>query len=297
MMKILHEVCLRSGHDGSSREMIQACLVLLGVLPENIIAEEGRAGRKMSVFFPLVASARRLARSLRALKLKGVAISIRMHRQVDWETRWKKGWKPFMLTPRIYVIPLFLSEAQCPSGKTPLYLETTSAFGTGLHETTRFSAGLIEGLTDTFKSFLDIGTGTGILSIVAFRSGARYVEAFDIDAGAVKAARVNLKANSLRCDVLKAGDVGEYGLQRTFDLVAANLITHDLVAFRQKIVASVAPGGHLIISGIALKNMPLVKKAYGLSAGLECVKIIKGKEWCAFLFRRSLTSGRDDGSL
>ncbi len=287
-MKILHEVSLRLKREGLSADLMRVNLEAMGISPEDIVEEEGKDYRKISVFYPLAAAARRFVRGVRGMKLKGVGISVRCHRKTDWESQWKKGWKPFALTRRLYVIPLFLTGVTCPRGKMPLYLDTTSAFGTGLHETTRFSAGLIEGLKDSFESFLDVGTGTGILSVVALRSGARYTEAFDIDTGAVTAARRNLKANGLRCDVLRVCDMGHYVAQRAFRLVAANLITHDLVAFRRKIVACVAPGGHLIISGISLKNMPLVKKEYNMSAGLKCLKIVKGKEWAAFLFARQV---------
>jgi ribosomal protein L11 methyltransferase len=250
------------------------------------VEESGKERHKISVFFAQRAGALRLMRAFNALGLKGVPAKMCVHHRTDWETRWKENWKPFPLTRNIHVIPLFLKNAKCPKGKTPFYLDTTAAFGTGLHETTRFSAQLIEGLEGQFRTALDVGTGTGILAAVALMSGAVYVEAFDIDASAVGVARKNLKANKLRCHVLKACDVQKYHVARKFDLVAANLITHDLVAFKQKIISCVQPGGHLIISGISLKNMPLVKKEYNFSVGLKCLKVIKGKEWSAFLFQR-----------
>jgi ribosomal protein L11 methyltransferase len=229
----------------------------------------------------------RLMKVFNVFGLKGIDVKLRVHRRTDWETRWKENWKPFPLTKKIHVIPLFLKNAKCPKRKTPFYLDTTAAFGTGLHETTRFSAQLIEGLQGRFKTALDVGTGTGILAAVALMSGASYVEAFDIDASAVKVAQKNLKANGLRCAVLKACDVQKYHPSRKFDLVVANLITHDLVAFKQKIISCVQSGGHLIISGISLKNMPLVKREYNFSAGLKCLKVVKGKEWSAFLFKKN----------
>lgn len=290
-VKIQYEVLMRLTKKDLSGELMRLFLVSRGVAVENIVEEEAGHQRKMSVFFQREALARHLLTALRSMKLKRVSLSLRVHRKSDWETRWKKGWKPFALTSRLYVMPLFLTGVKCPPGKVPLYLDTTAAFGTGLHETTRFSAGLIERLQHQFESFLDIGTGTGILGVVAFRSGARYVAAIDIDVDAVAAARQNLKANGLTCDVLKVSDVARYVPSRAFNLVAANLITHDLLKFRQKIISCVVPGGHLVISGISLKNMPLIKKEYSVSAGVKCLKICKGKEWSAFLFKRSSESG------
>jgi ribosomal protein L11 methyltransferase len=287
-MKILYEVLFEVQLQEPSADLVRAALSGLGVALADIVEESGKDRHKISVFFADPAAARRLIKAFKVFGLKGVRVKMRVHRRTDWETRWKEGWKPFSLTRKIHVIPLFLKDAKCPKGKTPFYLDTTAAFGTGLHETTRFSARLIEGLRGRFKTALDIGTGTGILAAVALMSGATYVEAFDIDAGAVSVARKNLKANGLRCAVLKACDVQKYRSFRKFDLVAANLITHDLVAFKRKIIASVRPGGHLIISGISLKNMPLVKREYAPSVGLKCVKVLKGKEWAAFLFKKRM---------
>jgi ribosomal protein L11 methyltransferase len=287
MMKILYEVVWEVKRDGPLGDLVRAAVLGAGVLLSDVVEESGKERHKISVFFAQKALALRLMKAFNVFGLKGVDAHLRVHHRTDWETRWKKDWKPFPLTKNIHVIPLFLKNAKCPKGKAPFYLDTTAAFGTGLHETTRFSAQLIEGLKGRFKTALDVGTGTGILAAVALMSGASYVEAFDIDASAVDVARNNLKANKLRCAVLKACDVQKYNVARQFDLVAANLITHDLVAFKQKIIACVKPGGHLIISGISLKNMSLVKREYDPSVGLKCLKVTKGKEWSAFLFKRN----------
>ena len=287
-MNIHYEVSFEVKLNGPSADLVRAALLGAGVAFSDLVEESGQSVHRISVFFPKLSSARSLMRVFATFCLRGIKIRMRVHRRTDWETRWKDGWRPFALTRKIHVIPLFLKDAVCPRGKRPFYLDTTAAFGTGLHETTRFSAQLIESLAGDFKTALDVGTGTGILAAVALMSGAMYVEAFDIDADAVSVARKNLKANRLSCDVLQACDVQKYRVKRTFDLVAANLITHDLVAFKRKIVSCVQPGGHLIISGISLKNMPLVKREYGALSGLKYLKVVKGKEWSAFLFQRKV---------
>ena len=286
-MNILHEVLWEVSPQGFSGDLVRAALLGAGVALSDMVEESGKKWRRISVFFPKKVEAVGLMRAFQALGLKGVKMRRRVHRKTDWESLWKKGWKPFSLTGKIHVIPLFLKNAKCPKGKVPFYLDTTAAFGTGLHETTRFSAQLIEGITGRFKTALDVGTGTGILAAVALMSGADHVEAFDIDARAVKVAQKNLKANGLRCRVLKACDVQKYQVLCAFDLVAANLITHDLVVFKHKIISCVKPGGYLIISGISLKNVPLVKTEYNAAVGLKSLKVVKGKEWSAFLFQRT----------
>ena len=283
MNKTHYEIALIVGRKGFEVEFARAALLGAGVSHQDIIEQEGKKECSLSVFFAGKAGADELYIFLKKLKIKNIRILRKVHRRTDWETRWKKGWKPFSLTEKIQLIPLFLSKAKCPKNKRPLYLDTTAAFGTGLHETTRFSAQLIEGLEGQFKTFLDVGTGSGILVAVALISGAVYVEAFDIDRSAVKVAAENLKVNGLRCDVLKSCDVQKYSSRREFDLVAANLITHDLVAFKHKIISLVSSGGHLVISGISLSNMGIVRKEYGRLPGIKIVKVFKGKEWAAFL--------------
>jgi len=285
-MRVTHEVSFQVKVKGAPAELVRAALTGLGVPVIDLVEEEGARGRKISVFYPSALQAGKLQRAFARLMLKGVKVGRRVHRARDWGTRWKAAWRPFGLTRRIFIIPRFLGDVKCPRGRVPLYLDTTSAFGTGLHETTRFSARLIESLRGSFRSALDVGTGTGILAAVALMSGAEHVEAFDIDREAVKAAALNLKGNSLQCAALKVSDVQRYPSRRKYDLVAANLITHDLLQFKARIVSFLEPGGYLILSGVSLKNIPLIRKGFSPSAGLKLVKILRGKEWSAFLFVR-----------
>jgi ribosomal protein L11 methylase PrmA len=99
----------------------------------------------------------------------------------------------------------------------------------------------------------------------------------------VSVARQNLKANGLGC-VLKTCDVKDFKPARLFDLVAANLVSPDLIEFRDRILSFVRPGGHLVISGISLKNILRVKKAFA-QAGYRPVKVLKGREWSAIMFK------------
>ncbi len=226
------------------------------------------------------------AAKLRALcfaaNIAGTKPFCRIHHEKDWSQLWKKGWKPFALTPRIHVVPLWQESRIIPKSKIPIYLDTTNAFGTGLHETTRFSSQIIERLSGNFDTFLDVGTGSGILVIVAFLSGAKKCVGFDIDPLAVKVARQNLKANGQTC-VLKVCDVKEFKPVRPFDLVAANLVSPDLIEFRDRILSFVRPGGALVVSGVSLKNIPRVVRAFK-QAGHMPVNVVSGQEWAAIHF-------------
>ncbi|MBF0387632.1 MAG: 50S ribosomal protein L11 methyltransferase [Candidatus Omnitrophica bacterium] len=267
----------------SLRARVAAFVSLAAEGQASLVEEEGRKERILSLYLTDRKQADKMYRLFQSISFTGARVFRRVHREQDWSVRWKEGWKPFSLTRQIQVIPLFQEDRHCPAGKTAVYLDTTNAFGTGLHETTRFTARIIERLAGKFTSFLDVGTGSGLLAIIALKHGAQTCVGIDIDPGAVKVARQNLKANNLTCE-LKACDVKEFNPSRSFDLVAANLVSLDLIVFRDRILSFVRPGGCLVVSGVSLKNIKRVEKAF-TQAGVKTVSIIKGREWSAMLFR------------
>jgi ribosomal protein L11 methyltransferase len=260
-------------------------LLSLGVDNSMIVQEERKNALTVLVYLDSLLEANKLAVVIRRVGLRGVKTVVNRRSASDWSERWKKGWKPFALTRRFHVIPLWQESRRCPSGKQPVYLDTTNAFGTGLHETTRFSAQLIDQAGRQCSSFLDVGTGSGILAIVAGKLGIKDVVAIDIDPDAVKVARKNLKVNHLPANRVLVADIGRFRPGRMFDLVVANLVTWDLVAFRNKILPLVKPGGYLIVSGISLKNLPFFREYFRVRT-LKQLKLKKGREWAAFLFQK-----------
>jgi ribosomal protein L11 methyltransferase len=166
-------------------------------------------------------------------------------------------------------------------------MDTLLSFGTGLHETTRFMAQFIEDRRGNFKSFLDIGTGTGILALVALKYGAQKVQGIDIGALSVQAARDNMKANQLIFKVLRA-DIKKYPSKEKYDFVAANLITEDLIEHAGKIISFVREDGLLAVSGISLDNLSKLRKVFS-SLPLKCIKICKGKKWSGLLYQKRMS--------
>lgn len=248
----------------------------------SLVEEESRDFLTMSFYVHSKKESLFLFRQIQTITLKGVRCFYKTHLRKDWESSWKKGWKPFSLTTKIQVIPLWQKQKKHLKNKKPLYLETTNAFGTGLHETTRFTSQMIESLENQFQTFLDVGTGSGILMVVAFLMGAKKCFGFDIDAGAIEVAQNNLKVNGYTGQLKKA-DIRSFVVKSPFDVVAANLISSDLIAYQDKIISFVKKGGFLIISGISLENLSRVQKAFSVSS-LKKLKIMKGKEWSAILF-------------
>ncbi len=139
------------------------------------------------------------------------------------------------------------------------------------------------------KSFLDIGTGSGILAIAAAKLGYKPVHAFDFDPEAVRVARANARVNQVGRKIkIARGDVTKLPLRpaRKFDLVCANLISNLLIAERRRIVAQLNPGGTLVLAGILKSEFAQVQKAFE-ALGLKLVAAKSEKEWRSGSFQFS----------
>src|SRR3989338_2943618 len=235
-------------------EIMRGVLVNAGLQEKDVI--ESRIDGRISVssYFNGKRNAQKIEEKIRAGRLNKVAGRLRRLGSRDWQNKWKEDFRPFRLTRRIDVVPTAYRHSYRPKGRKKIYIDTVLAFGTGLHETTSFMAKLIEETAGKFKNFLDVGTGSGILSLVAPFNGAEAVWAIDIDKSCVEVAQENFKANAYSSAQLKVADVGVWKTNQQFDFVAANLISDDLIRLKKKIFSLVKPGQYLALSGISLEN-------------------------------------------
>ncbi|MFA5060530.1 MAG: 50S ribosomal protein L11 methyltransferase [Candidatus Omnitrophota bacterium] len=275
-----------SHYDLSAQKILKNLLInRCGVDPFKVIEYNTNLSRQIRVYPGSHQEAKKLRRIISNFQLNSIKIRLRCLKVVQWRDRWKKDFHIFALTPRIDIVPTWQKKIYKPSTRRPIFINTATSFGTGLHETTRFMAHLIESCRGRFESFLDIGTGTGILSLVAFLSGAQNVQAIDIDANCIETAKGNFRLNRRLPDKVQAVDFGKMKTLKQFDLIAANLLTDDLIVMKRKIVSKVKPGKFLAVSGISLENLPRLKKTFcGLP--LRCLKIKKGRAWAALLYQR-----------
>ena len=169
----------------------------------------------------------------------------------NWRDRWKRWFTGFRVSDRLAVRPPW-EEPDGPEEGLTLVIEPGMAFGTGQHETTwlclehleaRRLAGL---LPDTM---LDVGCGTGILSIAAARMGVSAVTGVDIDPDAIRCAQENGQINDV-LERLELSSTPAAELPGTYPLVMANILGHILLALADDLVARTAPGGALILSGL-----------------------------------------------
>jgi len=125
------------------------------------------------------------------------------------------------------------------------------------------------------------------LTLVALKNGARQVKAIDIDKEAVKVAKANFIQNGYNPAVVYCRNIQSLKGIKGVDFVAANLMTQDLIKYKQQILATVKPGKFLAVSGISVKNLPLLVKTFR-QLPLKIETILKNKEWSAVLFTRNI---------
>lgn len=247
--------------------------------------ENGRCFR-LSVYLPEGEPTHQVFSSLQSSLSSQIALTRRKLKQADWLEAWKKDIRAFPLTSTLDVVPVWAQKSYRPRrGRRAILLETTLAFGTGLHETTRFMAGMIESCSGQFSSFLDVGTGSGLLAMVAFYCEARQVDILDIDEQCLATAEQNLTGNGLAARQVYRCDFSEFPARKKYDFIAANLFSHDLISLRKKLWQHVNTRKYLAISGISLKNLSDVRQAFA-TLPLKCRKVRRGRKWAAILYQK-----------
>ena len=284
---LTYEISISVSRDNvAAIEILKGVLCSTGVPLGDIVELEDKRENVLSFFLKDRNSAVKAVNGIRKFKMKNVRTQYKVLKKEDWLTKWKTDFKPFQLTKNFKVIPIWMKKEGDKYTARNIYLDTDMAFGTGLHPTTRFMANLIERCAGKFESFVDIGTGTAILAIIAERCSATTVDAFDYDKDAVKTAKKNLVRNKTKLIELSVGDITKIKAKKQYDFVSANLITEDFIANKKKILSFVKPGKFLAVSGISVNNSQYFRNEFQKKLPLKCVKIEKDQGWCAFLYKR-----------
>lgn len=267
---------------------------------------------------------RRIRRS--GLKAGAGKVFIRKIRPRDWAESWKRHFKPIEIfakgaradrsgkraargrtagAPSSLLVKPSWSKRRPRKDQSVVVLDPGLSFGTGRHPTTAFclreivtAAGKPMGIgrktnaafcrrAATKKSFLDIGTGSGILAIAAAKLGFKPVRAFDFDPEAVRVAKTNARTNRVDGKIqIVRGDVTRLPLHPgpKYDLICANLISNLLIAERKRIAAQLNKNGSLVLAGILKREFAEVRRAFE-KCGLKCVAARSEKEWKSGSFR------------
>ena len=201
----------------------------------------------------------------------------------DWAESWKEFFQVEHAGSRLVICPTWREYSPRP-GEIVLILDPGMAFGTGQHPTTRLCLGALEGLVRPGMDVLDLGCGSGILSLAAAKLGARSVLALDIEPLAVEATRANARLNRIEGVVrVKPGSLDSAGSapngnDQCVDLIVANINARTIVRLAPAIVARLGAGGTFIGSGIIaeLLDEPLLALT---SSGLRVERLITDGDW------------------
>ena len=226
----------------------------------------------------------------RSLNLNAdLQIEILKKPNVDWIEQYKKGVAP-VAVGKFYVRPSWCERSQDPA-LIDLLIDPALAFGSGHHESTNMCLALLSELARNGMSALDVGCGSGILSIAMKKLGAK-VSACDTDEQAVTATQQNAEKNGVQIDQIWLGSVSSLNEQSSsesaqpqFDLVVANIIADVILILSADLKKALKPGGRLVLSGILEKYKDRIEQAF---SDLNFVQMKKQNEWLSFVYERKI---------
>lgn len=206
----------------------------------------------------------------------------------DWAYSWQKYYKPLEIGKRLYVVPDWLREEPVPQGRTPFYLNPGLTFGTGSHASTQLCLEGVEEHTVPGRDVLDLGCGSGILSIAALCLGAKTAVAVDIDPKAVDVAYENAALNGIGREryTVRAGNVlsdpalAKELAQRKYHLILANIVADVIIPLAPQVPHLLEEGGTFLCSGIIDTRTCEVEAALK-KAGLTLLKKREKNGWAA----------------
>ena len=222
-------------------------------------------------------------------------ISVSETAEEDWINNWKKFFHPFRLEDNIVIQPTWTEVAEAKADDIVIQIDPGTAFGTGSHETTRLCISYLKKYIKKEKTVevMDVGCGSGILSIIAMKLGARKVYGIDIDELAVKASRENLKLNQIpeedykivKGDIIGnrhfAQDIAKLG---QYDIVVANILADVIIPLSAVVRPFMKEEGVFIASGIINTKEKQVKEALSKN-GFEILDVSYMGEWVAIAVR------------
>lgn len=204
--------------------------------------------------------------------------------QSDWANNWKKYYKPIRVGKSIVIKPSW-EPYEKQDGDVIVELDPGMAFGTGTHETTRMCMELLERFVTPETTVLDVGCGSGILSITSLLLGAKSIVGVDIDPVAVDVAVENGERNGF-CPpryVIKKGNLADE-IEGMFDIAAANIVADAIKMLAPDVKRFIKPEGYFICSGIIEDRIDDVKECLN-SLGYNIIEVLRQGEWAAMLCR------------
>ncbi len=222
------------------------------------------------------------------------SIAIDETEDIDWINNWKQYFKQFYVDD-ILIIPSWEEVKEEDKDKMIIHIDPGTAFGTGMHETTQLCIRQLRKYVTSETQLLDVGTGSGILSIIALKMGAKHAIGTDLDPCAVPAVGENKEVNGIAAEdfemmignIIDDKEVQDQVGYEKYDIVVANILADVLVPLTPVIINQMKPGGIYITSGIIDEKEETVTEAVK-AAGLEIVEITYQGEWVSVTARKQV---------
>ncbi len=203
----------------------------------------------------------------------------------DWADNWKKYFEPARITHDLTIVPSW-TDYEVTTGEKIIKLDPGMAFGTGTHPTTKMSLFALEQVLRGGETVLDVGTGSGVLSIASSLLGAKEIFAYDLDDVAVRVAQENIALNAGTENIhVAAGDLLK-GVDIEADVIVANILADILVNLTDDAYRLLKDEGYLIMSGIISEKWDLVRESAEAAGFFLETHMIQG-EWNACVFKKT----------
>ncbi|MFP7253344.1 50S ribosomal protein L11 methyltransferase [Virgibacillus sp. 7505] len=204
----------------------------------------------------------------------------------DWSTAWKKYYKPVKISEKFTIIPTWEEYTPVASDEVIMELDPGMAFGTGTHPTTVLSVQAIERYITKGDIVIDVGSGSGVLSIAAVLLGAEHVHAFDLDDVAVNSTKVNAELNQAADRITASANNLLEGVEVEADVIVSNILAEIILKFTDDAYKLIKPGGLFITSGIISQKKGDVKEAL-IKTGFDIVEVNEMEDWVAIIAKKN----------
>ncbi len=237
-------------------------------------------------------SANLLHEKLEEIKVYGLqtgplSIQVKEVGEEDWANAWKQYYFPVRVTRFLTVVPSWIDYEKEQDDELLIELDPGLAFGTGTHPTTQLSLTALEQTIRGNESVLDVGTGSGVLSIASKLLGASKVTAFDIDEMATRVAKENIALNPTIGEIEVYENNLLVGVDQKSDLIVANILAEILLQMPEDAYRNLNDDGSLILSGIIESKANEVKEAYE-KVGFTLVERMTMREWNCFIMKKDV---------
>ena len=196
----------------------------------------------------------------------------------DWATVWQKYYHPLRVTNELTIVPQWEDYQPAQQSEKLIYLDPGMAFGTGTHPTTRLMMEALEKVVRGGESMIDVGTGSGVLSIAAKQLGVGAVAAYDVDEVAVRSAKKNIALNPVASDIKLGVNSLLDGIHTQVDIVVANILAEIIVPLIPQAYENLKPGGLFLTSGIIDDKAELIRQKL-TAQGFIIDSETKMKDW------------------